>query len=146
MKALPVRYAAFALLGVVAGVFSGLFGVGGGIIMVPFLIVLAGYTAHMAQGISLGVIIPTAIVGALGYFRKGNLDPAVVVTLSLGSIPGAYLGQDVAQRLPQSTLRTLFALFMVAVAARVMPSGSPRAMSLLIGMALVAVGVRLVVR
>lgn len=143
MKIVPLRYGAFALLGVAVGVFAGLFGVGGGVIMVPFLVVLAGYTQHMAQGISLAVIIPTSLVAAFGYFRKGNLDLAVAIALAVGSIPGAHLGQDLAQRLPQSTLRTLFALFMVAVAARIMPSGSLRSMSLLLGMSLVTVGVRL---
>jgi hypothetical protein len=133
----------FALVGVVVGVFAGLFGVGGGIIMVPVLVVLAGYTQHMAQGISLAVIIPTSLVAAFGYFQKGNLDLAVAIALAVGSIPGAYVGQDIAQRLPQSTLRTLFALFMVAMAARIMPSASLRSMSLLLGMSLVAVGVRL---
>ncbi len=143
MKAFPLRYGVFALVGVVVGVFAGLFGVGGGIIMVPVLVVLAGYTQHMAQGISLAVIIPTSLVAAFGYFKKGNLDLAVAIALAVGSIPGAYVGQDIAQRLPQSTLRTLFALFMVAMAARIMPSASLRSMSLLLGMSLVAVGVRL---
>lgn len=143
MKSAPLRYGAFTLLGIIVGLFSGLFGVGGGIIMVPFLVVVAGLTQHMAQGISLGAMIPTAIAGAVGYFRKGNFDLLIVLALAVGSIPGAHIGQGIAQRLPQSTLRSLFALFMVAVAARIMPSASLRSMSLLLGMTLVAIGVRL---
>ena len=144
MKAIPWKYGSYALLGVAVGVFSGLFGVGGGIIMVPFLTLIAGYTQHVAQGMSLAVMVPTALVGAMGYLKKGNLDLIGALALAVGSIPAAYLGQDIAQRLPQSTLRILFALFMVVMAARMMPSGSLRSMSLLLGMTLVAVGMRMI--
>jgi uncharacterized membrane protein YfcA len=137
-----IHYAKFAIVGVVVGVFSGLFGVGGGIIMVPFL-VIAGYTQQMAHGISLAAMIPTAFSGAARYLKAGNLNLWVAAALAVGSIPGARFGADFAQRLPQPTLRALFALFMVATAAHIMPSGSMRSMSSLLGMALVAVGVRL---
>jgi uncharacterized membrane protein YfcA len=144
VKANPLLYyGKFVPIGVVVGLFSGLFGVGGGIIMVPFLVLIAGFTQHMAQGISLAVIIPTALAGASRYFHGGNLNLGVALLLCVGSIPAARLGADLAQRLPQSTLRAGFALFMVAVAARIMPSASLRSMSLLLGMSLVAVGVRL---
>ncbi|MGD0112347.1 MAG: sulfite exporter TauE/SafE family protein [Armatimonadota bacterium] len=146
MKALPLKYGAFALLGVVVGVFSGLFGVGGGIIMVPFLVIVAGYTQQVAQGISLAVIIPTALSGVADYWQKGTLNMALVplaIALAVGSIPSAKYGAALAQRLPQDTLKTLFALFMVAMAARIMPSNSLRSMSLLLGMSFLAVGVRL---
>jgi hypothetical protein len=146
VKALPLKYGVYALLGVVVGVFSGLFGVGGGIIMVPFLVVVAGYTQQVAQGISLAVIIPTACSGVVDYWQKGTFNVGLVpltIALAIGSIPSAKYGAALAQRLPQDTLKTLFALFMVAMAARIMPSNSLRSMSLLLGMSLVAVGVRL---
>jgi len=138
------RYGAFALLGLVVGGFSGLFGVGGGIIMVPVLVLLAGYTQQMAQGISLAAMIPTAFTGALRYFRGGNLSIWVAVALCVGSIPGARWGADLAQRLPQATLKSLFALFMVVMAANIMPTASYRSMSILLGMTMVAIGARLV--
>jgi hypothetical protein len=137
------RYGGFALLGVIVGVFSSLFGVGGGIIMVPALVVLTGYTQHVAQGISLAAMVPSALVGAIGYMRGGNTNLPVALALAVGAIPAARFGADLAQRLPQTTLRTMFALFMVAVAARIMPTGTVRSMSLLVGMTFVAVGVRL---
>lgn len=143
MKGSAVLYAKFGILGVIVGMFSSLFGVGGGIIMVPTLVLLAGFGQHMAQGTSLAVMAPTALVGAYRYFRAGNVEWAVALALCLGSIPAAVFGEAVAQRLPQATLRTLFALFMVAVAARIMPTGNLRSMSLLLGMMFVAVGVRL---
>ena len=145
MKASPLIYGKYAIMGVVVGLFSSLFGVGGGIIMVPFLVLIFGSTQHMAQGISLAAMVPTALVGAARYMKEGNTNLLVAAALCVGSIPAAAYGANLAQRLPQTTLRTLFALFMVAVAARIMPTGSLRSMSLLMGMTLIAVGVRLVV-
>jgi uncharacterized membrane protein YfcA len=138
-----LTYGKFSLLGLGVGVFSALFGVGGGIIMVPTLVVLAGFAQHMAQGVSLAVMVPTALVGGIGYWREGNVNVWIALAICVGSIPAAVLGTDIAHRLPQTTLRTLFALFMVAVAARMMPTASLRSMSLLLGMALVGIGVRL---
>jgi len=149
MKALPLKYVGLLLLGAIVGLFAGLFGVGGGIIMIPVLVIVFGYTQHVAQGISLAVIIPTALSGLREYWHKGtfNLELLpVAIALALGSIPGAISGGALAQKLPQNTLKTLFALFMVAMAARIMPSGSLRSMSLLVGMSLLAVGVRMIVR
>jgi len=136
-------YGKFAILGIVVGLFSSVFGVGGGVIMVPFLVIIAGFTQHLAQGISLMAMVPTALVGAARYMKAGNMNLGVALALCVGSIPAAFVGAELAQRLPQTTLRALFALFMVGVAARIMPSGGLRAMSLLMGMMFVAVGVRL---
>ncbi|UCC67359.1 MAG: sulfite exporter TauE/SafE family protein [Armatimonadota bacterium] len=143
MKGIVLIYGKFVLLGLSVGLLSSLFGVGGGIIMVPALAFLPSFTQHIAQGTSLAVMIPTALVGAGRYWGGGNVKLGVALAVCLGSIPAAYLGGTVAQGLPQTTLRAMFALFMVAVAAHMMPSGGLRAMSLLMGMMFVAVGVRL---
>lgn len=143
MKLSVALYGKFAILGIVVGLFSSVFGVGGGVIMVPFLVIIAGFTQHLAQGISLMAMVPTALVGAARYMKAGNMNLGVALALCVGSIPAAFVGAELAQRLPQTTLRALFALFMVGVAARIMPSGGLRAMSLLMGMMFVAVGVRL---
>jgi len=145
VKLAPLPFALYILLGAVVGIFSGLFGVGGGIIMVPFLVLLAGQTQQMAQGISLAVMVPTALGNALRYYKGGNLNLWVALPLAIGAIPAGYLfGADLAQKLPESTLKTLFAMFMVVMAARIMPTASVKSMSLLLGMAFVSVGVRLV--
>jgi uncharacterized membrane protein YfcA len=143
MKGGPLLYGKFAVLGVVVGVFSSLFGVGGGIIMVPVLVLLFSFTQHMAQGVSLAVMFPTTLVAAASYWRQGNVNVWVALALCVGSIPAARFGTELAHRLPQATLRSLFALFMVAAAVRIMPTGSLRSMSLLLGMMLVAAGARL---
>jgi uncharacterized membrane protein YfcA len=147
-------YGLTALLGIVVGIFSGLFGVGGGIIMVPFLVVAAGYPQQMAQGISLAAMIPTALSGAYQYYKGGNLLLPVSLALAVGAIPGAYVGSNVAQHLNKTTLGALFALFMMVMAVRIMPAGGAKSlglsggllgsMALLVGMLLVGIGVRLV--
>ena len=136
-------YVKFGLLGVLVGVFSSLFGVGGGIIMVPALVLLAGFGQHMAQGTSLVAMVPIALAGVFGYYKAGNVNLTMALAVAIGAIPAARITSEVAQKLPQPTLRAMFALFMVAVAARIMPSGSLKSMSLLLGMSMVAVGVRL---
>ena len=104
MKAVSIlMYGKFALLGAVVGIFSSLFGVGGGIIMVPVLVILAGFGQHMAQGISLAVMVPTALVGGFGYWREGNVNLWIAAAVCVGSIPMAHLGQGIAQKLPQTT-------------------------------------------
>lgn len=146
MGANALRYGWFAILGVLVGLFSSLFGVGGGIIMVPSLVLVAGFSQHMAQGISLAAMVPTALVGAIGYLREGSSNLWVALALCLGGIPAARFGAHLAHQLPQTTLRTLFALFMVVAAARMMPTATPRSLGLLLGTALVAAGFRILCR
>jgi uncharacterized membrane protein YfcA len=108
-----------------AGVVVGLFGVGGGILMVPFLLLVAGYTQQQAQGISLAAMIFAALTGAISYVRGGTVNSAmllVAVALGIGTIPGAAAGGYIAQRLPKHTLSALFAMFIIAMAVRIMPT------------------------
>ncbi len=143
MKGGPLVYGKFAALGVVVGFFSSIFGVGGGIIMIPALVLLFGFGQHAAQGVSLAVMVPTALTGAMRYWHAWDVHLGAAVAICVGSIPAAGLGGKLAQDLPQATLRSMFALFMVAAAVRTMPTGGLRSMSLLLGMLLVAAGVRL---
>lgn len=144
--ALPMM-GVYVLFGAVVGVFSGLFGVGGGIIMIPFLVLVAGCSQQLAQGISLGVMVPAALANALRYARAGNFDVLTVFLLALGAVPAGYfLGADVAQRLPERTLKGLFATFMVLIAIRMMPAAGPRcvgSMGVLVGAVVIGAGVRI---
>lgn len=140
-----LAFGIYLALGAFVGVFSGLFGVGGGIVMVPFLVLLSGQNQQMAQGISLAVMVPTALANSFRYARSGNMDLWIALAIALGAVPAGYLfGADIAQRLPAKTLQTLFALFMVAVAVRMMPTASFRSMGALLGALIIAIGVRLV--
>jgi uncharacterized membrane protein YfcA len=105
------------LLGVAAGVLAGMFGVGGGILFVPTLVAL-GLGQLEAQATSLLAILPAVAAGALSHHRYGNLRVRTAATLGLASIAGVLAGAAIAIALPEDALRRLFALMLLAVAAR----------------------------
>ena len=105
------------LLGISAGVLSGLFGVGGGILFVPTLLAL-GLTQLEAQGTSLLAILPTVVVGALTQRRYGNLRARSALVLGLGSVVGVEAGARLVTHVPEHVLRKLFGLLLFAVAAQ----------------------------
>lgn len=105
------------LLGVVAGVMAGLFGVGGGILFVPTLVAL-GLGQLEAQGTSLLAILPTAAAGIWNQRRYGHMRPRAAVVLGVASIVGVEIGARIATELPEQTLRRLFGLLLFAVAAQ----------------------------
>ena len=107
-----------ALVGVIAGLTSGLFGVGGGIVIVPALMALAGFDAKLATGTSLTAIVPISISGAIGYAIADEVDWAAAACVAAGALAGALLGTHLLRRIDAATLQLLFALAMVATAAR----------------------------
>ena len=105
------------VLGVAAGVLAGLFGVGGGIVFVPALVLL-GLGQLEAQATSLLAILPTVVAGAWNQHRYGNLRIRAALLLGLVSVAGVELGARIATSLPELLLRRLFALLLFAVAAQ----------------------------
>ncbi len=112
-------------LGVAAGVFAGMFGVGGGILFVPMLVLL-GLGQLEAEATSLLAILPTVVAGVWRQQRYGNVRFRPAVAIGLASIPGVAGGMLVAVTLPEETLQTLFALLLVAVAAQLAWRARPR--------------------
>jgi uncharacterized membrane protein YfcA len=109
----------FFILGIVAGVLSGLFGIGGGTIIVPALILIAHMKPHMATGTSLGaLLLPVGILGAWQYYTKGSLDIRVALWIAFGLALGAYVGAYLALKMPPRDLQRLFAVFMLLIAVR----------------------------
>ncbi len=105
------------LIGVVAGITGGLFGIGGGIIMVPALILGLGLSQHKAQGTSLMTFMfPVGILGVLNYYRAGNVDVKVGAMVACGFFVGAFLGSKVALGFDEGLLRKIFAGLLVVVA------------------------------
>ncbi|WP_308797976.1 sulfite exporter TauE/SafE family protein [Agromyces silvae] len=102
------------LLGIAAGYLSGLFGVGGGIIVVPMLLML-GLDQRLAAGTSVAAILPTSIVGATGYAISGNIDWLAGLMLAIGIVAGAQLGTYLLARLPKDVLFWMFVAFLVVV-------------------------------
>jgi uncharacterized protein len=116
-------YAGIAAFGVLAGVASGLLGVGGGTLMVPFLTLALGLSQHQAEATSLLVILPTAIAGTIALRKRGVGDPAVALRFGTVGAVGAVLGALLALALPAGTLRLVFAGFMAIVGARLLRDG-----------------------
>ena len=105
------------LLGLAVGVSSGLFGIGGGIIVLPALVYLFGYYTRIAAGTSLLAVVLPAIVGVISYAIEGNLDLLMAVLLATGSIVGAPIGSWLLTVLPQRAVRWGFIVFMLLVIA-----------------------------
>ena len=101
------------LIGLFAGILSGLVGVGGGLIIVPALIFFLGYSQHQAQGTSLGLLLlPVGIFAVINYYNKGHIDIKVVAVMSIAFVLGGWLGSKIALRLPADTVKKIFAVFL----------------------------------
>jgi uncharacterized protein len=101
------------LIGLAAGILSGLVGVGGGLIVVPALIFFLGYSQHQAQGTSLGLLLlPVGILAVINYYNKGQIDVKVVAVMSIAFVLGGWLGSKLALRLPADTVKKIFAIFL----------------------------------
>jgi len=112
-----------AAIGTVAGIFSGLFGVGGGTVIVPLLIFWFGYGERLATGTSLAAIVIIGLFGALaqgGFY--GNVHVATGLLLSIPAVVGVVLGTAIQQRIPQRAVSYLFALLLVAIAVELILS------------------------
>jgi uncharacterized membrane protein YfcA len=112
------RLLAIAAVGVVAGFLSGLFGVGGGILIVPGLVLLAGMPQRLAHGTSLAAVLPISVASLITYVIHDNVDWAAALWLSIGAVAGAVLGTTLLHILPHRTLGLLFVAVLLASAAR----------------------------
>jgi uncharacterized membrane protein YfcA len=106
---------ALSLLGLLAGVLSGLLGVGGGLVLVPGMVLLLRTRQHVAHATSLAAIVPTAVAGVLAFDKASAVDWRVGALLCAGSIPGARAGALAMRHIPAERLRIGFGLFVVAV-------------------------------
>lgn len=103
------------LVGLIMGISSGLMGVGGGIILIPVLVLGFGITQHLAQGISLAVIIPTAIAGLITFHRKGLVDYPRASLLATGAVVGALCSAGYVQYIPEAILKKVFGVFLAII-------------------------------
>ena len=108
-----------ALVGAAGGLLSGAFGVGGGILMVPLLILFAGMDQRRASATSLAAIVPAALAGSLTYFANGEIDLLAALFVAIGGIVGSWIGSWLLRRLSLGWLRWLFVGLLVAVAVRI---------------------------
>jgi len=109
------------ILGIAAGILSGLVGVGGGIIIVPGLVFILAFSQKMAQGTSLGILLlPIGILGVIQYYKQGYIDLKVVALISIGFLLGSYFGSKLALSLSQESLKKIFAIFLIMMAIKML--------------------------
>jgi uncharacterized membrane protein YfcA len=112
-----VTIAVVVAVGLVGGLFAGLFGVGGGIVFVPTLTLGLGLTQLHGEATSLLAILPTAVVGSWRQHRYGNVDVRAGAAIGVASIAGVQLGVVLAEALAEATLRRLFGVLLLITAA-----------------------------
>jgi len=106
----------YVILGLVAGIFSGFLGIGGGTIIIPFLVFIAGFTQHQAQGTTLALMIPPiGLLAALRYYQHGNVDIRAAVFICLGFFVGGLFGANLVSPIPDAVLKRVFGIFLVLV-------------------------------
>lgn len=109
----------FLLLGVVAGIAAGMFGIGGGVIIVPTLVAFLHYDQKHAVGTSLGaLLLPVGLPGVLRYAGEGVLDIPVATMVAIGLALGAIIGARIALKLPSKTVKRLYGVFLIFIALR----------------------------
>lgn len=103
-------------IGLASGFLSGMFGIGGGIVIVPLLVMLAKFPRRLAAGTSLGAIVPSALVGAASYAAGGHVHWIAAAILVVGSVAGAQVGSHLLARLPVRAIRWAFIIFLAVIA------------------------------
>ena len=112
------------LIGIAAGFLGGMVGIGGGVIIVPALVLLLGITQHNAQGISLAMMLfPVGILGVINYYKKGYVDFKYAGLIAAGFLLGSFLGSKFSLSLPQDTVKKIFAIVMIILAVRMLLTG-----------------------
>jgi hypothetical protein len=107
----------FLAIGLSAGILAGMFGIGGGVVIVPALILFAKMLPEKATGTSLAaLLLPVGALGAWHYYRSDFVDLRAAAWIALGLFVGAWFGSDIALRLPARDLQRAFAVFLVGVA------------------------------
>jgi uncharacterized membrane protein YfcA len=106
----------FMGLGLIAGTLSGLFGIGGGTILIPGLVFLAGLSQHEAQGTTLAImLLPLGLFAVIPYFKNSHVHLGIAALIVAGFLVGGFLGASAAESLPVLTLRKAFGVFLLVV-------------------------------
>jgi len=110
---------AYIVLGLVAGIASGIFGIGGGSIMIPVLVYLFGLTQHQAQGTTLAImVLPIGLLAAWKYFQEGNVRLSIAAFVVAGFFFGGLVGAHIAHRISDPVLKKVFGVFLLLVALK----------------------------
>jgi uncharacterized membrane protein YfcA len=110
---------ALVVIGLIAGFLSGILGVGGGVVMVPLMILLLGFSQHQAQGTSLAVLaVPVTLAAAYNYYQDGSLNWRYALVMALMFVIGGYLGSKLAISLDEKVLKRIFGIVLVVLGFR----------------------------
>jgi len=116
-----MNYLIVSVIGLVAGVVSGLFGIGGAILIVPALVLILKLDQHTANGTSLAaLLLPVGLLGAMQYYRQGKMNIPYAVIIAIGLFLGAYLGARLAGGMSDVTLRKAFGGLLLVVSAKLL--------------------------
>jgi uncharacterized membrane protein YfcA len=111
------------LVGTLAGILSGLVGIGGGIIMVPLLVFLLGFTQHQAQGTSLAVLmVPVTAAGVYNYYKQGFVDWRYAAVIAVFFVIGGFFGSKLALTIDQKMLKKVFGVVLLVIAGKMLLS------------------------
>lgn len=120
-----IRWSVLVVLGALTGFISGVMGVGGGTFMVPMMVLFAGISQHMAQGISLLAMIPASMVGAWTHWERKNVQTTRLPGLIVGVLAGSYAGGSFAHLIPERELRLLFTALLLYTSLRYLRAKPP---------------------
>lgn len=121
-----IVYSAGAIIaGLAVGVLSATMGIGGGVLMVPLMVIGFRVSQHVAQGTSLVAIIPTSLVGAIAHHRHGTVLVRAAVIMGLAGAVGAGIGAVLALHVPRELLTRVFGTFLIFSAYRIWPGAKP---------------------
>jgi uncharacterized membrane protein YfcA len=109
------------VIGTITGVMAGMLGIGGGLVVIPALVMIMGMSQQSAQGTSLAMMLPPiGIIAAYNYYKAGHVDIKIALLLAIAFILGSYFGSKLAIRLPQDTLKKIFGVFLLLVAIKML--------------------------
>lgn len=112
---------ALIVIGLLAGILSGIMGVGGGVVMVPLMILLLGFNQHEAQGTSLAVLaVPVTFLAAYNYYNEGFVNWKYAALIAVFFIVGGYVGSKMAVNLDQKTLRRIFGGILLVISVKLL--------------------------
>lgn len=112
------------MIGLAAGFLGGMVGIGGGVLIVPALVLMLGLSQHNAQGISLAMMLfPVGFLGVINYYKKGYVDFKYAGLLAVGFLIGSFIGSKFSLSLPQEAVKKIFAVVMILLALKLLFSG-----------------------
>lgn len=115
------------LIGLIAGMLSGLIGIGGGVIIVPCLVYFLAFTQKDAQGTSLGLLmLPVGVLGVMQYYKMGHVDYKLIGILAIGFVLGSFLGSKLALTISDGNLKKIFAVIMILIACKILFFDKPK--------------------